>query len=402
MRSLLFLLILLLLQSCSNNNFVIEPVRYPNEKGDTVEQTLVVYMMAENSLANYAAYDENEIKKGVAGLPAGCRVFAFVDDREFPRILQYKSGEDDILVEVVKEYETDVCSSDVAVLDETLELILENFPTRSLDLVLWSHADGWVRRDKKNSIQRSIGLDNEKNTYSNSSAIVMEMDGLANVLENLPVKVRYLIFDACFMQCIEVGYELRNSAEWIIASPAEIPANGAPYDILLPIIFDNNASPGDIINAYKVSYDNESSGVVLSAVRTSALQDFATATYGLIGKYFPTSKKRAYSDVFSYLPGGNRSSSQILPNYFDMNAIIKKYSTADEYEVWKREFDNLVAYSTASDYWYSAFLYRRIPVKHEVYGAVSIYMPQPDNIELNTAFQYTEWYKAAGWDAAGW
>ena len=201
---------------------------------------------------------------------------------------------------------------------------------------------------------------------------------------------------------VTFGYELRNSAEWIIASPAEIPANGAPYDILLPIIFDNNASPGDIINAYKVSYDNESSGVVLSAVRTSALQDFATATYGLIGKYFPTSKKRAYSDVFSYLPGGNRSSSQILPNYFDMNAIIKKYSTADEYEAWKREFDNLVAYSTASDYWYSAFLYRRIPVKHEVYGALSIYMPQPDNIELNTAFQYTEWYKAAGWDAAGW
>lgn len=86
------------------------------------------------------------------------------------------------------------------------------------------------------------------------------------------------MFDACFMQCAEVAYALRDCANWIIASPAEIPGYGAPYDIVVPLFFDATASPQSIIDAYKAGYEGENTGVVLSAVRCAAMQQFADAT----------------------------------------------------------------------------------------------------------------------------
>ena len=399
MRKFLFLplLFLLFLASCEKETFVWPQQPGIGETADTVERTVIVYMMAENSLNNYSNSDESEIKRGVEQLSADCRVFAFIDDKHNPRIMQYTPGE----TKVVKEFENDFCSSDTAALKKTLHFLLGNYPTRDLDLVLWSHGDGWLRGESFLP-QRSIGVDNGKNSYSDRSTDVLEIEEIATVLEELPVKVDRLMFDACFMQSVEVAYALRNSASWIIASPAEIPADGAPYDKLLPLFFDTQATAGDIINEYVAAYYNEASGVVLSAIYTAHLEEFAMATSSYVGKYFSTDKKRTYIDVFSYLPGGKHSGSKIYPCYYDFNAIMKKYLAADEYTEWKHLFDDVVPFISSSDCWYSAIVYRMLPVAHDLCGAVSLYMPQNGNSELNAAFSSTEWYGAAGWKSAGW
>lgn len=399
MRHFLFLplFFLLFLASCEKEKFVWPQQPGVGETADTVERMVIVYMMAENSLNDFSNSDESEIKRGVELLSGDSRVFAFIDDKHNPRIMQYTPGE----AIAVKEYEDDFCSSDTAALKNALQFLLVNYPTKHLDLVLWSHGDGWLRGESSLP-QRSIGVDNGKNSYSDRSTDVLEIEEIATVLDELPVKVDRLMFDACFMQSVEVAYALRNSASWIIASPAEIPADGAPYDKLLPLFFDTQATAGDIINEYVAAYSNEASGVVLSAINTAHLVEFAAATSVFVSKYFPKDKKRAYIDVFSYLPGGKRSGSKIYPCYYDFNAIMKKYLAADEYAEWKRLFDEIIPFAAASDSWYSAIIYRMLPVAHDVCGAVSLYMPQNGNSELNAAFSSTEWYGAAGWKSAGW
>ena len=81
---------------------------------------------------------------------------------------------------------------------------------------------------------------------------------------------------------------------------------------------------------------------------------------------------------------------------------MKKYLAADEYTEWKHLFDEVVPFASASDCWYSAIIYRMLPVARDLCGAVSLYMPQNGNSELNAAFSSTEWYGAAGWKSAGW
>ena len=400
--AILFLLLMTLV-SC-NDPVSLKVMPDVVEKGETARRTLVVYMMAENSLNNYASLDVDEIMEAVPSIPRDCRLFVYVDDNKFPMITQYfrmtngEVGNSNFL-----PFTTDVCSSDTAALGAVLDFILKDYPTESLDLVMWSHGDGWLRGPLNAAPQRSIGIDNGKNTYSNSVIRTIEIEELAALLERLPTRVDRLMFDACFMQCVESCYALRDAAEWIIASPAEIPGDGALYSTLVPCFF-NSDGPEEIMDSYIRAYENKTVGAVLSAVDAQGMQNLADVTYSYVVKYFNSDKRREYTDVFSYLPGGKYNGSPAYPSFFDMNAVMNKYLTADEYSHWRGALDGAVTYVASSEKWYSAVCRQVIGYGTTVCGGISMYMPQhySRNEKFNSDFRTTEWYSAAGWQAAGW
>ena len=372
--------------------------------GDTAVRTLVVYMMAENSLASFAATDIEEIREGAVSVPSDCRLFVFVDDCGNPRMLQFKNSETGVVEEVVVNgYNNDFCSSDTAALASVLCDLLDDYPTRALDLVLWSHGDGWLPDYSRAAPMRAIGIDNGKDSFSDRTAKSIEIQELAAVIERLPAKVDRLMFDACFMQSVEVAYALRDVVEWVIASPAEIPGDGAPYDTVVGEFFASDGVEG-VIDAYKVAYEGETVGVVLSAAYMPAMQRLADVSYSIICNYFNRSKKREYIDVFAYLPGGASGYYGYMPCFYDANAVMRKYLTDGEFAVWKEALDAAVPYAVTTGCWYSAYVNRILPVNASVYSGISMYMPQATNryTMLNTDFSGTEWYSAAGWDAAGW
>lgn len=373
------------------------------QKGDTAVRTLVVYMMAENSLAGFAATDIGEIRKGTASVPADSRLFVFVDDRENPRLFQFRNSEGGVVEEVLHNYANDFCSSDTAALGGVLCCLLDDYPTRALDLVLWSHGDGWLPDYSRTAPMRSIGIDNGENSFSDWTTAAIGAEDLAAVIGKLPVKVERLMFDACFMQCVEVAYALRDAVEWVIASPAEIPGDGAPYDTVVGEFFASDGVDG-IIDAYKAAYEGEEMGVVLSAAYMPAMQQLADVAYSAVCTYFNRSKKREYIDVFAYLPGGASGLYGYMPCYYDANAVMKKYLTAGEYAVWQEALAAAVPYAVTTGSWYSAYVNRAIPVNASVFSGISMYMPQTTSryARLNADFANTAWYSAAGWGAAGW
>lgn len=373
------------------------------EKGDTARTTLLVYMMAENTLNSFAGYDVAEILEAVPAVPSDCRLFVYVDDNKSPRLTQYfrlTNGEaGEVALPVFAE---DVCSSDTAALGAVLDCILKDYPTETLDLVMWSHGDGWLPDYARRAAMRSIGVDNGKNNYSDYTTKAVEIKELAELLVRLPVRVNRLMFDACFMQGVEVAYALRNAVEWVIASPAEIPGDGAPYETVVGAFFANDGVT-DILNSYKAAYDGNSMGVVLSAAYMPAMQRLADVSYSNVCTYFNSIKKRDYTDVFSYLPGNVRGLYGSMPCFYDANAVMKKYLAESEYAAWKEALDAAVPYAVTTGGWYSAYLNKNVTVD-SLYCGMSMYMPQTAsrNVALNEDFATTEWYSAAGWSEAGW
>jgi hypothetical protein len=73
--------------------------------------------------------------------------------------------------------------------------------------------------------------------YDDSARDFLDNLELAKVLEAVKKKLRRKIdlvgFDACLMNMIEVGYELRNSTDFIVGSPEVEPGDGWPYDKVL-------------------------------------------------------------------------------------------------------------------------------------------------------------------------
>lgn len=391
-------------------------------KGDTVKRTLLIYMMAENSLSrpplnDYAKKDMLEIKRGAMELDDNSRLFLFIDNNDttaLPAIYQYHKYNERLYENKVFSFEKDVCSSDTTILGKVLDVLLKDYPTKELDLIMWSHSSGWVRGPEKSAPLRSIGIDNEKNSYfSDEITTTIEMEELACLLERLPLKVDRLMFDACFMQCVEVAYALRNSANWIIASPAEIPGNGAPYEKMVPAFFTDNNSVEDIMDEYKEEYDTSVyGGVVLSAVKLSEVEQLANTARLFVEKYISADNSNSYNGLFSYLPGGAYNNTPPHPSYYDINAVMKSLLASGEYETWRSSLEKAVPCLKVSDTkkWYSIFVGNSswkthlVDVDMDVCCGVSMYLPQKTSYctKFNRDFRTTEWYEVAGFDKAGW
>ena len=76
----------------------------------------------------------------------------------------------------------------------------------------------WVGQDKGNGDNR------------------MNISEFVEILKSAP-HFDFILFDACFMQAVEVAYELRDYTDYCIGSPTEIPGPGASYDAVVPAMF---------------------------------------------------------------------------------------------------------------------------------------------------------------------
>jgi hypothetical protein len=287
-----------------------------------------------------------------------------------------------------------------------MEWVYDNYPSSTYGLIFWSHGDAWL--PAKAIPQRSICIDNERNNYSNSGS-KMDIADVADVLAGFPC-FEFIMFDACFMQAVEVAYELRNVARYVIASPAEIPNPGAPYERMVKPFFGVPFDGAEVVEQYYrmyndsviLVYDHGSDryGVSLSVIDCGYLDALANATAGMVTKYVSRDEATDLKGVQRYYP----LSSKSRPEFYDMNGYMQRLITDEaDYVRWKSVFDLAVPYARSTAWWYSNDAYTQ-HVDLDNYGGVSCYVPQDRSIYdgLNEKFRATSWYMDAGWHEVGW
>lgn len=120
----------------------------------------------------------------------------------------------------------------------------------------------------------------------------------------------FVLFDACFMQSIEVAYALRNFTDYYIGSPTEIPGPGARYDVLVPALFSDGEVALKVAAAYYepykkiynggsgISNTNWTGGVSVCALQSSVLESLASITKQVLSENADSEELRSL--VFNY------------------------------------------------------------------------------------------------------
>lgn len=354
------------------------------------ERTVIIYMMAENSLNRFSANDINEIRQAYGNIPQNTNLIVYVDNSSLPVIYNVTAKKG--FVEW-KTYAQDQISTDSTVMQRTLKEITTKFPAKHYGLVLWSHGSGWVPQ------KRSIGIDNGQNTSSNSG-LQMNIPTLRGVLETLP-HMEFILFDACAMQSIEVAYELRNVTDYIIGSPTEIHAEGAPYDMILGPMMR-----GDVLEVVKQYYATYQSwdGVVISLLDCRKMEAFAQATAKVMPQFSETIKTNGVEGIQIYQPYS--SQTEWKPEPFDMEGAMHHTLDSASFAEWKTALDQILLYKNATSSWTSVFSgYSHCHLTDpDHYAALSIFLPHEKYTPQgwNENFRAFQWYKAAGWDKTGW
>ena len=411
--SYIIILLALLLTGCHDKEETpVEPVPQPRAEA---ERTVIVYMAGDNSLGNAAFYnaiplDTAEMVKGKALIPEDVNYIVFIDDKQnTPAIyeLSAKSG-----MQLWKQYKEELCTTNADVMLSVLREIEYYFPARHYGITLWSHASGWVP-ERTSTRRNSFGKD-ETLSADSSGKLEMEIPVLRDVLAQLP-KFDYIFFDACFMQSIEVAYELRNVTDYMIGSPAEIPGPGAPYDKVIEALCKSDVE--GIVRGYGSGYPGAYDryfypGVLLSCIDCTGqkLEALAEATGQLLTPIYmdhlaPSSQR------FQYYCNVSLNKFSFC---FDMRTTMRRLLLDEEYDAWMELFNQAVPLYTYSDppdgyslpLWLANYCNNPVVQDPDCYGGVSMFVPMVrydnEGYSLNQDFQKTSWYKAAGWDATGW
>lgn len=368
--------------------------RWYNAEDDIVyDRTVLVYMAADNNLSSFLQEDIDEMLNAADEIPTNCRLIIYVDDADLPRILSVEQQDGRRPVSKLQhQYTIEHNSGDTETLHLAMEWVIENSPSESYGLVMWSHGSSWI--PAKAPIQRAACLDSNSDSW-------MEMEDIADVLEQSP-RFEFIMFDACFMQAIEVAYELRKIANYIISSPAEIPGPGAPYNRMIAPMFSFPIDTEELVDAYYLGYrEDEQYGVCLSAIDCSHLDALATTTAEMVVKYASKETEINTDSIQRY----NTVDYNQHPEYYDMNGYMARLITDEyDYAYWKSAFDKAVPHKRTTSQWYSMYTNKREHVDIENYGGISCYIPKDKSTHTtyNENFRSTAWYKVSGWELVGW
>ena len=176
----------------------------------------------------------------------------------------------------------------------------------------------------------------------------MNIEDLKSVLQNAP-HFDFIMFDACFMQSVEVAYELRDCCDYYIGFPAENPGPGAAYDRMFPFIFQKGAAVEMAIGTF-AAYDeiytgkigsnsNWTMGTAIDVLKSSELENLAAATANALSGV-TADREVLRSSVFDYDQRKVGSSYYVVSHYIPSTATSAAAQAAN------------AAYRSTS--WYSA------------------------------------------------
>lgn len=340
-------------------------------------QTIIIYISGENSLSSLVQNDLNEITIGSDSVSKDVNIVAFVDrssSSELPFIAQFKDGK--MTIDDKLAMSEDVYASDPSVILKTLNNIIHRYKADTYSLILWGHASGWyIEKDtiptKVSGIQMAYGVDNGSNSSSNIGKWI-NIPTLASVLKSTGIKFDFILADCCCFQNIETAYELKDVADYIIGSPAEIPGGGAPYHKLLPIMskdMDTEQKCISIADTYYLYY-SYSKPSPMSVIRTDRLQPLAEVTRMLwqtIKDKDLNGKGCTYYFLISYRPIFYDAKEIVAANVDDQSL------TAE----WNAAFDQAVVYHKASKRWSTIvdIFFSSFSPDDDKSSCVSMYLP---------------------------
>jgi hypothetical protein len=258
------LLAILTLTSCHDKN---------DEPTPIVGRSVLVYMVADNSLGS-SGYDQLDFDEMLTAAHNG--------DFGNNRLIIYHDGISGTptLYEITPEGQTTLLEyslDDASVSSTRMAQVISDFkrlaPADNYGLILWSHASGWLQNGMESpeeAVTQSFGQ--QRGRYMNVTT-------LADVLQGQGFD--YVYFDCCYMASVEVAYELRHVAHYMVGSATELPATGMPYDQTLRYLMADQADLQAACQATFDSYNNLSGRnrtCTISLIDLNAIGDLANAT----------------------------------------------------------------------------------------------------------------------------
>ena len=443
LRSAAIVMAVLFSVSCTKDG---EDPRYPH-----ASRVVLVYMAGDNSLGGYVRDNLDAMVRGMASAPAGSRTIAYVDTPgENPRLVEVTSSGTQTLYTWPSAHN----SASAATVREVVSLVRTLAPADRYGLVLWSHglawmpswATGYLTRSKarigdiwpQTKHEEMLPVSFTSVAHPDSVPVSVTAAGPASADRPIPTAsvptswpatkwfgqdtgespagyldteqlseaipsgvFDWILFDACFMASAETLYALRDKAERIVCSPAEVIADGFPYAEIMAELLRSEPDLRAVCESYYLHYARHAQSsyrsATVSLVETSQLEALAAATASVLGAALTADPEVLSNMDLNRLQPLDRYRRHFL---FDMGSVVGELETrglvpASLAGAWRAQLARTVTYEAHTP--------TMLGLALDACCGLSIYVPVSAYADLNEYYRSLEWYRQcypAEYDAA--
>ena len=347
-------------------------------------KTVLLYMVANNNLSYDAENSISRLQNGYIPAEEGnLLVYKHCAGMD-PVLLHIKKGEEGTVVADTAYRFPPRVSATKSALTQALNVTQALFPADSYGLILWSHGTGWIPPlASSSSAAQEVSGSAPQRTFGLDGKVELEIRDLAQAI---PYKLSFMLMDACFMGGIETAYEVKDSVDYYIGSPAEILTESFPYHKIMQHIFKSTPDYAAVCKEY-YDYYNAKSGAERSA--TVALMDCSklVEVAEVAKRVFDQYGERIASLDLSLLQPYFRGSSSKY--FYDLKDLIDAIADASLSAEFAAALERAVPYKAATPY------FIELPIRS--FCGVSTYVPgNPADTKLADYYKQYKWNQATG------
>ena len=366
-----------------------QPGRLPSEE---TRQVMIMYSAGFNSLSGALTTDLRQMEEGfVPTAQSRADHILLVLSRHThsgystpvaPVLYRlYKDREGNVVRDTLLRWKPEDQACDPAVLREVMTFAKEKFPAKGYGLVLSSHGSGWIPSPDALEIEaKSIGQDADTGQE-------LEMD-LSDFVNALPYKLEYVLFDACFMACVEVAWALKDKTKLVGFSPTEIMSDGFDYKQLAGRLLQAEPDVVGVCEDYFAQYTAPSQSTpyaTITLVDTEKLQPLADICKTLFARYRSELNTLSTSTVQRYF---REMTEHRYDYFFDLRHMLEcagmTFAEAAEFDA---ALDACIAFQANTE--------RFMSLKLLNVCGLSVYMPSSGNPTMDAYYkENVDWNNA--------
>lgn len=359
----------------------------------TTDQTVLMYLPWASDLLSFFQTNISDMESAIAkGILKKERVVVFLSTSSTQAELFELKYQEGACIRIPLKSYTSPAFTTAAGITSILEDVKSFAPAHRYAMTIGCHGMGWLpvsTTGKARSIGQKLhweyeGVPMTRYFGGGTADYQTDITTLAQGITDAGIRMEYILFDDCYMSTIEVAYDLKGVADYLIASPCEIMAYGMPYAEIGPYLIGKVNYEGvcnaflDFYQGYKHPYGTIGVTVCSEVERLAAVMKEINAQCT-----FDSSLRKSVQRLDGYSP-------TIFFDYGDY--VAKLCNTApDLLAKFEAQLERTVPsqYRKHTDYFYSMSSGK---IKVNTYSGITASDPSINS--LATPLPGTAWYKA--------
>ena len=259
-------------------------------------------------------------------------------------------------------------------------------PDKSSGTIFSLNADqyeGPAKYHDESPLLKSVG-----SHYNGSPARSIEIE-IPDLADAIPMHLDYILFDACFMGCVEVAYELKEKCDKICFSQTEVLSGGMDYDTLLSVLFDKDGvdltvCAENYFNMYKnqtASFMRSATVSVVDCQKLEPLAQIVARNSDAIRSLSESNERRNVQGYFQ------PRYSRYHGIFFDLEDILNKSNISDhDMEELQEALNDCILCKYSTNKFLDEF-------SINTHSGLSMYLPDADREILNEYYKTLKWGK---------